>query len=145
MRLNKANDIRIIHMELEGSAALLVQLDEEFCYDPNKVLGKGGFGCVYAGLKNSRYPVAVKHILKSVVSLKELQQLKREIETMRRIDHKNVLKLIHHLDIPNPTTGRKELYVITELCTGGNLAELIESYRSTDRRFSELTVLRFLE
>lgn len=60
---------------------------------------------------------AIKSILKSKVSRVDI--LKREIEILAEVDHKNIIKLIEvHEDV-------KYLHLITELCTGGELFDRI--------------------
>jgi serine/threonine protein kinase len=56
-------------------------------YDTRKVLGSGSFGTVFSGTFCGEH-VAVKRI--QIVNLD-----KREEEAMRKLNHRNVIRLLH--------------------------------------------------
>jgi hypothetical protein len=60
--------------------------------DEKKVLGSGTYGNVYPGTFEGN-PVAVKEFKRSVYAIKKEQE--REMEEHFRLDHENVLKLLH--------------------------------------------------
>jgi serine/threonine protein kinase len=60
--------------------------------DEKKVLGSGTYGNVYPGTFEGN-PVAVKEFKRSVYAIKKEQE--REMEEHFRLDHENVLKLVH--------------------------------------------------
>ena len=64
----------------------LVKIDE------SKILGRGGFGTVFLGIFEGN-KVAVKKI--PVEVLDNETDLQREIELHKKLDHQNVLKLLH--------------------------------------------------
>ena len=55
----------------------------------NKILGKGGFGIVFEGVWRGK-PVAIKRI-----ALSDITSNQREEEALQRLDHPNVIKLLH--------------------------------------------------
>jgi serine/threonine protein kinase len=55
----------------------------------NKILGKGGFGIVFEGVWCTT-PVAIKRI-----ALSDITSNEREEEALQRLDHPNVIKLLH--------------------------------------------------
>lgn len=59
-------------------------------YDRSNILGRGGFAIVYGGTLNGK-PVAVKRIQLDMVA----NENKREEEALRRLDHSNVIDLLH--------------------------------------------------
>lgn len=83
-----------------------------------KEIGHGHYGVVRKCMdRNTNEWYAIKSILKSKVSRVDI--LKREIEILAEVDHKNIIKLIEvHEDM-------KYLHLITELCTGGELFDRI--------------------
>ena len=55
----------------------------------NKILGKGAFGTVYEGVWCAKL-VAIKRI-----QLSDLASNEREEEALQKLDHPNVIKLLH--------------------------------------------------
>jgi calcium-dependent protein kinase len=62
---------------------------------------------------------AVKILVKQKLTKKELERLKQEIEILKKLDHPNILKLYEIFE------DEKRFYLVTELCTGGELFEQI--------------------
>jgi len=90
---------------------------EEY-YDIGKELGRGGMSIVREGIdKKSGQRWAVKDIDKSIVD--DLTVLHREIDIMKRLQHKNVLQLREVFDSPD------KIQLVTELVSGGELFEKI--------------------
>jgi serine/threonine protein kinase len=60
-------------------------------------LGSGSFAEVYKGLNlQTNQPVAIKVIDLNRASPRELKYLRQEIQTMRRLNHPNLVKLLHY-------------------------------------------------
>jgi len=89
------------------------------------VLGRGACGSV----------VAVKHrttgelFAMKVISLDtvggSLDELKREIEIQRNLDHPNICKIFECYE----DRGAQEMYIIMEICTGGSLVSRMKTHR----------------
>jgi calcium-dependent protein kinase len=60
---------------------------------------------------------AVKILVKQKLTKKELERLTHEIEILKKLDHPNILKLYEIFE------DDKRFYLVTELCTGGELFE----------------------
>ena len=85
--------------------------------DKKNLLGDGSFGSVRRVLhKKTGVVRACKMIDKSKISSPE--RLDQEIEILTKLDHPNVLKLYEYFE------DKKYVYLITELCKGGELFEL---------------------
>ncbi|CAD8046596.1 unnamed protein product [Paramecium primaurelia] len=85
-------------------------------------VGKGAYGTVYAGKNmNDNKIVALKIIDKKILQTDYANQLiASEIEIMKLIEDKNIVKLIDVLQSVNNT------YIITEYCNGGDLREYLK-------------------
>ncbi|KAL8291782.1 hypothetical protein RQP46_002040 [Phenoliferia psychrophenolica] len=98
-------------------------------YTLGRVIGEGAFGKVYIGihrLTNTR--VAIKQVPKSVPFTSDpsspLSLLTREIHHHRRLRHPHILALYEII------ATESSIYLITELCTGGELFDyLVEKGR----------------
>ena len=86
--------------------------------DKKNLLGDGAFGTVRRVLhKKTGVVRACKMIDKSKISSPE--RLDDEIEILTKLDHPNVLKLYEYFE------DKKYVYLITELCKGGELFDLV--------------------
>lgn len=96
-----------------------------------KEIGHGHYGIVRKCMdRETKEWYAIKSILKSKVNKVEI--LKREIEILAEVDHKNIIKLIEvHEDL-------KYIHLITELCTGGELFDrIIAKSQTPEGHYSE--------
>lgn len=62
---------------------------------------------------------AVKIIKKDALDEKEMERFIHEIEILKKLDHPNILKLFEFYE------DNKRFYLVTELCTGGELFDEI--------------------
>ena len=96
----------------------------------NNELGKGSYGRVQlAKLKGTSVKRAIKIIEKAKVS--NVERFKLEVEIMMKLDHPNILRLMDYFEDP------KYVYLVLELCTGGELFDRIISnkyYNEEDAR-----------
>lgn len=84
----------------------------------NTELGKGSYGWVQLSkLKGTNIKRAIKIIEKSKVS--NVERFWLEVEIMMKLDHPNILRLIDYFEDP------KYVYLVLELCTGGELFDRI--------------------
>ena len=96
----------------------------------NNQLGKGSYGIVQLGkIKGTNIQRAIKIIDKSRVS--NVERFKLEIEIMMRLDHPSILRLYDYFE------DKKYVYLVLELCTGGELFDRIiasKYYNEDDAR-----------
>jgi len=99
-------------------------------------LGQGSYATVYKGYKkgNSREIVAVKCIKKSSLSKNSSENLIREIEILKSLDHKHIVKLKDFQWDDN------NIFLILEYCSGGDLSSYIKRYK----RLPETVSRKFL-
>ncbi|CAA9987967.1 calcium-dependent protein kinase 3, putative [Plasmodium knowlesi strain H] len=81
-------------------------------------LGKGTYGSVYKATdKLLKIHRAVKVVSKK--KLKNVHRFRQEIDIMKNLDHPNVIKLLETFE------DSKQIYLVMELCTGGELFDRI--------------------
>ncbi|CUM63979.1 uncharacterized protein PRCAT00001567001 [Priceomyces carsonii] len=88
------------------------------------ILGEGAFSTVYEAkdLQHKSH-VAVKVISKENLSVRQLANVKNEINVMKKANnHENVLKLLDHYDT------EKHCFLILEYCDGGEIFNKIIEY-----------------
>ena len=84
--------------------------------DP-KLLGSGSYGQVYRATskKDITQRVAIKMINKNKLSPDELLSLRNEVAIMQQVDHPHIVKYYETYE------EKKTIYLVMELCTGGEL------------------------
>ncbi|CAG5126678.1 unnamed protein product [Candidula unifasciata] len=104
----------IIHTRME---------DTDVCkeYEYGESLGEGSFGKVYRARHiQSGETVAIKEIVKERAGSSGLRQLEKEVSIFKKVDHRNIIKLKEVIE------SSKKMYLIMELCEGGDLAKLLQ-------------------
>lgn len=97
-------------------------------YKISSCIGRGAYGEVRKCLnKETKALRAVKIINKKYLEDDEKKKLLGEISILKQMDHPNILKLYEFFQDP------KRYFLVTELCTGGELFEKI----SQEQQFSE--------
>jgi len=113
-----------------GTAATPPTEKLEDKYDIGKEIGRGGFSIVKKGRnKVTGEDVAVKCINKKTLKKEELQLLSREINIMKKLQHKNIVQLFDIYETPT------ELFLVLEFIPGGELFDQIVergSYSESD-------------
>ena len=81
----------------------------------NKLLGRGSYGVVCAGINNeTEEKIAIKKVIKLFREKSETKRLLREIKLLKFFNHDNIIKIN---DLLNPVKIKNldELYIVTEL------------------------------
>lgn len=88
----------------------------EDIYTIGEEIGRGAFSVVKQGInKKTGVKYAIKYIEKRHVVEKHIEQLKREIEIMKKVDNPNILRLVEIYETDEILT------LVLELVTGGEL------------------------
>ena len=106
-------------------------------YILTKFIGKGTFGEVYLTEKrNTGLLFATKRMSKDFVEdPKYIKYFNNEISILKRLNHKNIVKL------ESLKKTKNHYYVIMEYCNGGTLTECLEKYKNLYHRpFTEQIV-----
>ena len=97
------------------------------------MLGKGNFGKVYkCTRRRDKQTFAVKVINVANLDDDKLKGVLNEKDLMQKIRHQNIVRLEDCIQEKN------KLYIVMELATGGDLAQLIQLQKN---RFEEETIL----
>ncbi|KAM3146719.1 Protein kinase domain containing protein [Paramecium bursaria] len=96
-------------------------------------LGKGAFGEVRKAVhKLTNQSRAIKIISKEKAGNHEIQKLKEEVEILRNLDHPNIIKIFEFYQ------DSRNFYIVTELCTGGELFDkIVEQNNFSERKAAE--------
>lgn len=102
-------------------------------------LGTGGFAKVVQGIHvytGEKVAIKILNMEKLKKDDKEnIKKVKKEIEILKLVKHKNIIKLY---DVINTT---KKIYLIMELCEGGELFDQIDSKHN----LTELEALKYFQ
>ncbi|CAD8109050.1 unnamed protein product [Paramecium sonneborni] len=86
----------------------------------NPPLGSGAYGEVRKAIhKSTNLMKAVKIIHKSQTSKEEQERLMNEVNMLQKLDHPNIIKIYEFYQ------DERFFYIVTELCTGGELFDKI--------------------
>lgn len=94
-------------------------------------LGSGGFGTVYKAKHKATGDIRAVKVVKKERIARDIDMLRIELTTLLTLDHPNVLKLYSFFE------DKDSIYIVTELCTGGELMEAL-----ADGRFNEEDEIR---
>ena len=81
---------------------------------------------------------AVKILDKMAMSPDEKVRLKYEIDILKNLDHPNILRLFEVFE------DRRSIYLVTELCTGGELFEEIVKRKSFTEKDAAIVIKQVL-
>ena len=99
-------------------------------YDVIKEIGSGGYSrCLLVKNKLTNQSFACKELVKKNVS--DYEGLMREVNLMIKLDHPNIIKLYEYYE------DEKKIYLIMELCTGGELFDKIIENTEKGKQFTE--------
>ncbi|ORZ02689.1 kinase-like domain-containing protein [Syncephalastrum racemosum] len=104
---------------LDGSPGLDIPYSDLHIGDK---LGSGGFKDCYRGTYKGE-PVAIGELRLAQFSEVDLQEVKHEIKVLKQLRHENVIRFI------GVCTHPQHLCIITELCTKGDLFDVIRRYK----------------
>lgn len=106
-------------------------------YIIKETLGQGTFGIVRRCIdKEKGESFALKTILKSKVPDPDV--LKREITIMQQVDHPHIIRLYDVYE------NEKNIFLVTELCTGGELYDRVVDKTLSGEHFSEYDAARII-
>lgn len=98
-----------------------------------KYIGKGSFAKVYRGInKKTELEVAIKKILFGELPDKIKSRTMIEIEILKSLEHKNIIKLYDHV------FEKDNLFIITEYCNQGDLSEWIKKDKTQVEVFNKI-------
>lgn len=117
--------------------------DEDFIYkkyELGKKLGQGSFGVVYE-IKNKETDekFAIKIINKEKGGNKTTINFENEVNIMKSVTHKNLIRLEEVFET------KKKLYLITELCEAGELSKWIKKQKPIHEDLARLIMRQIVE
>lgn len=121
---------------ITGSNLQIEKTDIKGDYDVKQVIGEGLYGEIHLCLhKITQTKRCVEVIKKAKLSEEVQKKVFKEIEMLKQFDHPNVIKLFQvYVD-------EKKIYLITELCSGGELFDMIQEHHF----FNERTAAKLMD
>jgi len=101
-------------------------------YEIISILGEGSYGKVFnVKVKDSNIYRAMKVIKKNrQYNKEEEEKILNEIQILKKLDHPNILKVFEFYNT------KSYFYIISELCTGGELFDFIIKQKSFSEKFA---------
>lgn len=117
IRVNSA-ERKVPHTRMEDEAAV------QQIYAFGKKLGQGSFGVVYEATHiETQKKWAIKKVNREKAGSHGVKLLEREVSILKRVNHGHVIHLEEVFETP------KKMYMVTELCEGGELKEILKKKR----------------
>ena len=101
------------------------ELTKVYEIEQASVLGRGACGSVVAVKHRTTGELYAMKVVSADTVGGSLDELKREIELQKRLDHPNICKVFESYE--DSTTN--EVYIIMEICTGGSLVSRMKTHR----------------
>ena len=103
----------------------LSELESKYEINEGTVLGRGACGSVVVVRHKTTQELFAMKVISIETMGGTMEELKREIEIQRTLDHPNICKIFESYE----DTVNKEMYIIMEICTGGALVSRMKSHR----------------
>ena len=103
-------------------------------YEVLNQIGRGNFGQIYKIKRKSDDKILIwKELDYSQMSSKEKEQIVTEVNILRELDHPNIVKYYDRIiDKKN-----SKIYIIMEYCEGGDISQLINTYKKNNEYIPE--------
>jgi tRNA A-37 threonylcarbamoyl transferase component Bud32 len=116
-----------------------VTCDIETKYNVLEIIGQGSLSTVKRVVeKLSGLERAAKIIVKSTLSDKQTESLVSEVETLKQLDHQNIVRVVEIVEEVS------KLCIITELCAGGELFDRIMLCKGFDELMASKLMYQIL-
>ena len=103
-------------------------IEDVYSFEKKK-LGSGTYGVVHKAInKINNQERAIKVIARS--KIKNFERFKTEVKILQMLDHPNVIKLYEYFE------DEKNVYLVMELCTGGELFDRIIAKEYFSERYA---------
>ncbi|KAJ8340178.1 hypothetical protein SKAU_G00348110 [Synaphobranchus kaupii] len=114
IRVNSA-ERKVPHTRMDDEAAI------QQIYAFGKKLGQGSFGVVYEATHiETQKKWAIKKVNREKAGSHGVKLLEREVSILKRVNHGHIIHLEEVFETP------KKMYMVTELCEGGELKEILK-------------------
>lgn len=134
--IKSKDEFHVTTLDLVSAKAGKIAMDYQLLSPP---LGSGAFGEVRKAIhKLTKLERAVKIINKSAQSQEDQERLINEVEILRKLDHPNIIKIYEFYQ------DSKFFYIVTELCTGGELFDKITKMSHFDEQLAAETMKQIL-
>lgn len=114
-------------------------IPQRFVVDYSKKLGAGGFGAIYPVTDTKTGKVyAMKAVDKSKTDQISLEDMAREAEITKSLDHPGVVKVLYTFEDP------KYFYIIMDMYEGGDLYKLMRKYQRLNECVAYLIMMQLV-
>jgi len=114
--------------------------ETEINWQPGEYLGHGTFGTVILGLRDNGELMAVKQVILAGGSQNDrIKALEQEIDMLRSLSHKNIVKYV------GTSRDRNHLNIFLEYIAGGTIAGLIKKYGKFQENLIRIYTKQILE